>query len=267
MTTLQRWFLGLVLGFVCVWSASAQFGIPGIPSVPGLPTGDVDAVKTAQGAGNLAKGIAGIGAKEEAAIGGSVAVAIVSNNGGVWKNEEATKRVATIGKALVRYSIRANSPFVFGVLNSEGIEGASAPGGYVFVSKGLYEMAKDDDELAGVLAHEIAHVTNRHALKIVSQSKMTKGFVQVASGAAGAGSFGAFDDVIGNLVQSGFNVTYNTNTEHDADHTGREIADAAGFDRNGLRRFLVRLYEMKKGEAYAFSKHPPLKHRLERLEK
>ncbi|MES2308297.1 MAG: M48 family metalloprotease [Verrucomicrobiota bacterium] len=255
-------FLSLL---VMVLPTHAQFGLPSIPGIPTGP-GDVDVVKVVKGTGDMIQGASGIGDKEEQAIGGAVAVEIVARNGGIWKDVEATKRVATIGRALARYSARPEASFTFGILKDTGINGYSAPGGYVFITKGLYEAVKDDQELAGILAHEITHVTERHAVKVLSRNKFNKGALQVASGAVGSGSPDAFDDLVDRGVQSMFNVGYDPDKEFYADKIGHNLASDAGFDRDGLAHFLKRLYETKKDESYAFSHHPPLKHRIERLE-
>lgn len=262
----MRLFSIIGLGLVLTLPSHAQFGLPSIPKIPTGP-GDVDIVKVVKGTSDMVQGATGIGDKEEQAIGGAVAVEIVSRNGGIWKNEEATRRVATIGRVLARYSVRPESSFTFGILNEEGINGFSAPGGYVFITKGLYEAVKDDHELAGVLGHEITHVTERHAVKVLSRNKFNKGALQVASGSVGGGATDAFDDLVDRGVQSLFNVGYDPDKEFYADKIGHNLAADAGFDQDGLLSFLKRLNEMKKGESYAFSHHPPLKHRVERLEK
>jgi beta-barrel assembly-enhancing protease len=69
-----------------------------------------------------------------------------------------------IGKNLAAQSSRPNLPWTFGVLRSEGLNAVSGPGGYVFVSEGLLARLDNEAQLAGVLAHEIAHITGKHAL-------------------------------------------------------------------------------------------------------
>jgi len=129
-----------------------------------------DPFKAAKDVGKVVKGTAGIGLKEESSIGGSVAIEIVARFGGLWKDIAATQRVNLVGKSLARYCDRQELDFKFGILNSDTINAFSAPGGYVFITKGLYDLVgANDDELAGVLGHEITHVTRRHALKIIER--------------------------------------------------------------------------------------------------
>src|SRR5690606_36606691 len=155
-------------------TARAQFGLD-----------KLDPFKVAEGAVKVTKGAGGIGIQEEMSIGGSVAVEIASMHGGIWKDEEATRRVNLIGKSLARYSDRPTLPFRFAILDSETVNGFSAPGGDVFIRKGAYQATENDDQLAGILAHEIAHVTRRHALRIIARSEMISGLSDVAAGTSG----------------------------------------------------------------------------------
>src|ERR1700745_232769 len=77
------------------------------------------------------------------------------------------RRVNLVGHALARYSARPDHPWRFGVLDSDTVNAFSAPDGYVFITKGLYQTATDDDKLAAILGHEISHVTSRDALRII----------------------------------------------------------------------------------------------------
>jgi hypothetical protein len=84
---------------------------------------------------------------------------------------ELTAYVSVVGKNLARYSTRPELPWTFGVIDSEGPNAFSAPGGYVIVTTGLLRTLNNEAQLAGVLAHEIAHVTLRHALNAYRSAK------------------------------------------------------------------------------------------------
>src|SRR5688572_11471105 len=132
--------------------------------------------ETGKDVAKVAKGVLGIGAEEERLIGESVAVEIIGKYGGVLRDEAITRRVNVLGKALAYYSTRPALEWKFAVLDSPSINGFSAPAGFVFITKGLYEkVAASDDALAAVLAHEIAHVTERHALRIIARSEFVAG--------------------------------------------------------------------------------------------
>lgn len=219
--------------------------------------------KIADGLTKVAKGSTGVGHEEEMSIGGSVAVEIVAMNGGLWKDEEATRRVNLIGKTLARYSDRPALPYRFGILDSDAINGYSAPGGYVFITKGAYLAAADDDQLAGVLAHEIAHVTRRHALRIISRAEFISGLSDVAAGSSSDYSTYdvGIDDITNTLLKNG----YDSGSEYDADRMGSELAWSAGFRKDGLEQFLEGLKAGGHESSQLFSTHPPLASRVERL--
>ncbi len=169
--------IGLVVFFCASGLLDAQFGIPSLPfnpfHAPSAPTNpNANSVK---GVGEMVKGASGISLKDELKIGGAVAVDIVARNGGVLKDEAITHRVIMIGKSLSYYCSRPELNFRFAVLNSDHINAYSAPGGYVFITRGLYNALPDDQQLAAVLAHEISHITLRHALKVISRGQFMKG--------------------------------------------------------------------------------------------
>jgi predicted Zn-dependent protease len=105
--------------------------------------------------------------EEESAFGGAVSVNWVSQGGGLTQRPQARElhvQLNKIGKNLAAQSSRPDLPWTFGVLQSEGLNAVSGPGGYVFVSEGLLARLDNEAQLAGVLAHEIAHITGKHAL-------------------------------------------------------------------------------------------------------
>lgn len=114
-----------------------------------------------------ALGARAISFEEESAFGGAVSVNWVSQGGGLTGRQDARAlhvQLNKIGKNLAAQSSRPNLPWTFGVLRSEGVNAVSGPGGYVFVSEGLLARLDNEAQLAGVLAHEIAHITGKHAL-------------------------------------------------------------------------------------------------------
>ena len=107
---------------------------------------NLDPLKIAKEVGSVAEGLADIGLKEENSIGGAVAIEIVARFGRVGKDAAATQRVNLIGKSPARYCDRQELDFKFGLLNSDTINAFSAPGGYVFITKGLYDLVGDNDD-------------------------------------------------------------------------------------------------------------------------
>lgn len=113
-----------------------------------------------------------VGLEEEYAIGGAVATRWVNEGGGLMlegKGEELTHYLNKVGRNLAAQSSRPLLTWNFGVLESPTPNGLSAPGGYVLVTRGLLLLVENEAQLAGVLAHEIAHVTAQHALSTYAQ--------------------------------------------------------------------------------------------------
>ena len=228
---------------------------------------------TAKDAAKISKA-AGIGPKEERSIGDSVALEIISRYGGLVRDEPAMRRINLIGLAMARASDRPDLDWRFAILASDSVNAFSAPGGYVFITRALYVQAGSDDVLAGILGHEIAHITRRHALKIVERNEAAAGAksqllkrstqarevdaqVQQVNATLGADISG----MLKTLLVNGFDAP----TEFEADQVGRALAVTNGFAPGGLRSALVQLQSRGENRQTMFSTHPPLAERLKRL--
>ena len=246
--------------------ASAQFGLD--------LTKVTKAIDTAKDGAKVFKGAVGIGPVEERKIGEAVSVEIIGRYGGLVRDEAIMRRVNLVGRALARYSDRPNLAWQFAVLDSETVNAFSAPGGLVFITRGLYDQAPTDDLLAAILGHEIAHITNKNALKIVQRGDATagaKGLLLKRSSDARAidsqvsqvGSLLGFDvlGVVKKIVESGFDAP----TEYTADHDGRDLAVLAGYAPGGLRTVLLHLKEQGENRQTMFATHPPLAERIKKL--
>ncbi|HEY8994410.1 MAG TPA: M48 family metalloprotease [Lacunisphaera sp.] len=244
--------------------------------IGGLTKG-LDSVKkgldTAKDASKIAKA-AGIGPKEERSIGDSVALEILSRYGGVVRDDDIMRRVNLVGLALARTSDRPDLEWRFAVLNSDTVNAFSAPAGYVFITRGLYEQAASDEVLAGILGHEIAHITRRHALKIVERNEATSGVKsQLLKRSNDARSVNSqvqqINSVVGmdlsGMLKTMFVNGFDAPTEFEADKVGRQLAVTNGFAPGGLRAALLQLQARGENRKTMFATHPPLAERLKRL--
>jgi predicted Zn-dependent protease len=227
----------------------------------GLDLGKI--VSSVQDVGKMAKGAAGIGLDEERSIGGSVALEIISRYGGIDRDEAATRRLNLLGKSLAGYSSRPGLQWRFGLLHSDTINAFSAPGGYVFITRGLYDQLKSDDALAGVLSHEITHIARRHALKIIARNEFLSGASDLAS--QQSAQLRKFDIGIGQITTTLLEKGFDPQTEYEADSGGRALALTTGYAPGALRMVLIHLQQRGGDPHRIFSTHPPLVERIKRL--
>lgn len=236
--------------------------------------GNADKLKkgldTAQDASKVLKGVAGIGPEEERLIGDSVSLEIIGQYGGLVRDEATMRRVNLVGRALARYSDRPGLDWRFGVLGSDTINAFSAPDGYVFITRGLYALAETDDILAAILGHEIAHITGKHALKIVQRGELLSGLgSQVVKRSGNTREVEAqlqqFNLGVTEITKTLFEKGFDPQTEYAADQEGRQLAVVTGYAPGGLRAVLARLQQIPAGPRKVFSTHPPLSERIRRL--
>ena len=234
-------------------------------------------VDTAKDASKVAKGAAGIGPEEEKVIGESVALEVIGLYGGLVRDEDVLRRVNLVGRALARYSDRPDLEWRFGVLASDQVNAFSAPGGYVFITRALYAQATTDDHLAGILAHEIAHITGKHALNIIRRDELFSGGSSLLGKYSGDfreakaktstldAQLKQFDVGVGKITKALIEKGFDAPTEYKADANGHDLAQVTGYAPGGLRAVLVQLQKKKATPKAVFSTHPPLPERLKRL--
>ncbi|HQS82097.1 MAG TPA: M48 family metalloprotease [Thiobacillus sp.] len=174
--------------------------------------------------------------------------------------------VNLVGNWVALQSGRQEVTWHFGVLDTEAINAFAAPGGYIFVTKGLYRLLNTEAELAGVLGHEIAHVTQKHHLKVLKQSSLIGALGQAASSKA-KGS----DQVVQNLIGNGAEIMargLDKNAEHEADRVGMVYAARAGYDPWGLPSVLQDMAALPAGDnrtSLLYKTHPHPADRLAAL--
>ena len=179
-----------------------------------------------------------------------------------------------LGQGLSLYSLRPAiyAGYRFIVLDSEEINAFATPGGHVLVTRGLLRLADSEDELAAVLAHEIAHIALGHGLASVQGARITQiaSNYAIQAGNASGGDIAAFTAVFGDsiselakiLVISGYSQAY----ESQADLEARRIIAVAGYDPNALARLIGHLPSSGQGGASGFAvTHPQPQSRIEAL--
>jgi predicted Zn-dependent protease len=186
------------------------------------------------------------------------------------QDAELTRYLNLIGTALAAHSSRSDLNFRFALLDSDSVNAYSAPGGYVFITRGALMLAQDEAELAGVIAHEIAHISERHivkALKIrAADSGGSAGLGRLLSGSSDTAriAFGqAVDQAVAILFESG----YSQQDELESDQVGTLLLAHSGYDPLALRRYLERAQALEQSSAALNTTHPPSRQRLRTLER
>lgn len=200
----------------------------------------------------------------ERELGSRVALDAFANIGPMHPSEELQRYVNLVGRTIARNSDRPDLPWSFAVLVDDSANAFAGPGGYVFVTSGLLGRMNNEAELAGVLAHEIAHVTQRHMLKTFRRSQL---WDSLATGATlvskDTEDFLKVGNEVNTLLQ---NQGYDANFEYEADRIGTEFASMSGYNPNGLQTFLRTLQsEPAPAQEGWYRTHPPLSGRLSRL--
>ena len=185
---------------------------------------------------------------------------------GVVQDAGVHRYVSLVGLALAQGSTRPALPWTFIVLDTDGANAFAAPGGYVHVTRGLLALIKNEAELAGVLGHEIIHVTEKHTVRAIQKSQAVQmGAAETLSGSSGLMQR-AVTATYDNIVDRGFGRA----DENEADEKGVAIANKTGYAPNGLVAFLTTLKERNKASTEKrglFASHPEMQERLDRITK
>lgn len=161
--------------------------------------------------------------------------------GGAYNDRELSVYVRDLGLRLAKESELPDLPWTFTVLNDTNVNAFALPGGYVYVTRGLMALASDEAELAGVLSHEIGHVTARHTAQRYSSAMAANIGVQVLgvlSQAAGLGRAG------GDIAAIGANIalkSYSREQELESDMLGVRYMTRLGYDSQALVSFFAKL--------------------------
>lgn len=270
---MKRWLSApglIVLGLValpiaaCAGVMNALEGATDESSVEG---------KLVRGANRLRKSFQDLDPSEEHFIGRSVAAEILAMPAYPLHRNAATQAyVNRVGQAVAASNESVRQPFLhyrFAVLDTAEVNAFACPGGLVLVTRGLLQKTTSEDELAAVLAHEIAHVTLRHGLQAIQKQNLAQAFTYLAAGTAQAAMSAEdlakltslFDSSVDDIVQTLITNGYSRAAELEADALGRRLLAGTGYDPQALRSVLANMRDVG-GKGGMFSTHPAPDDRL-----
>lgn len=247
----------------------AGFKVP-VPSLP-VPSEVGKAINVGAKAGQKAiRAARGISPSEEYYIGRAVAARLLSRSP-LSQNREATMYVNEVGQAVAR---KSSMPTVyrgyhFGIMETSDPNAYACPGGIILITRGLLQQCQNEDELAAVLAHEVAHIAHKDGVNSINKARWTEVLTtagaeatrQYAGGVAGqlVTLFeGSIDDVFKTLVVNG----YSRKAEESADRAAVSTLSRAGYNPAALSAILSRL-QSKGGSGGFFRSHPLTGQRVE----
>jgi len=211
--------------------------------------------------------------EEEYYLGRAVAAKILSEYG-LLENDALTDYVNRVG---LTTAIHSDKPYTYGgyhfaVLDTGGINAFACPGGLIFITSSMVDALTNEEELAAVLAHEVAHVAHRDGVASIRKSRWLE--VVGIIGTEAAREFGSKDvsslatllegsvnDVFKTLVTKG----YGREQEYRADATALTILEGAGYNPWALADFLTTLKAKKKTKGGLLKTHPSSKNRLRKV--
>ncbi len=180
---------------------------------------------------------------EEARIGRAI-MRDIRNSGQVVEDPLVNEYINEIGNKVAAQTNDGDHDFTFFVIDDHRINAFALPGGYIGVHTGLLEATRSEDELAGVLAHEVAHVTQRHIARAIhANSRQSLLSTAIMLGAMIAGAAGGGSDIMqaGMVVAQGTaaqqQINFTRSNEHEADRVGIAALADAGFDPYGMASF------------------------------
>lgn len=268
-------FLCFVFAAFLVSCAVIQTGTDVLAKAGKISESDKEAIlKTSEALRNT---FADITEEEEYYIGRAVAALILFRYP-VLESENITQYVNHVGNAVTIYSDRPETyaGYHFLILDTDEVNALAAPGGFVFITKGLLKRCRDEEMLACILAHEAGHVSAKHGLQSIKKSRLIDAFAiigQEATQRYGSEKLAQltdiFEDVLGDVVEKLIERGYDRKYEYEADKLSVKIATQTGYDPNGLLNFLQTMVDDSSKESSKgwFKTHPSASQRMERVKK
>ena len=210
-------------------------------------------------------------AAEELALGPQIAGRVLGARP-LWGDAEAQKRVNVVGRWVASQTSRPDLPWTFGVIDDAEVNAYAAPGGYVLVTRGLYELLSSDAELAAVLGHEISHAVERDHYNVIRKQEITTVGKDVVAGEIDVGTGVAENYAKQYVEQHGATIlltSLDRQAEFRADKASEIYLARAGMNPMALYAVLQKMMALGSQSASLaslYKTHPPLDARLDRID-
>jgi predicted Zn-dependent protease len=164
------------------------------------------------------------------------------------------KYINLVGRRVADQSTRKDLPWTFGVIDSTAMNAFAAPGGYILITSGLFQILESEDELAGILGHEIAHVVRKHHYRVLRKQQMLEfGAKAVQIQSESGDMVNQLSAMVGQVLARGLD----QKAEFEADRDGMVYAARAGYDASALIRVMAKLASGTKEDTnLLLSTHP-----------
>jgi len=253
--------------------AITDFGVQAAKTAGIIDQNAVNAINASNRA--ISSALEEITPEQEYYIGRAVAANILSNYR-LWNGSQALTNY--LNRICAAITINSPRPEIYNgyhvaILNSNDINAFATSGGHIFITRGLINAAKTEDALAGVIAHEIAHIQLRHSIRAIRTSRITQALV--ATGAAAGAVVGIsldeltdiFNESVGEIVSTLVNNGYSQAQEFDADNTAMRLLASAGYSPSGLIDMLRELSAVQTSSSGFGKTHPTPAQRITNAER
>jgi predicted Zn-dependent protease len=178
--------------------------------------------------------------------------------------------VTDLGRRLTRVAPGPKYPYTFAVADYREINAFALPGGPIWINRGALQMAANESQVAGVLAHEIAHVAQRHAADQLTKTMIARWGIALLGGLLGNVGGAGTAQIAAGLLAGGAFLEFSREDEREADRVGLEILTRAGWDGRGMTELLEILRRQSRRDPDAvevfLSTHPSPQERIRDLQ-
>ena len=209
---------------------------------------------------------------EELALGPEIAGRVLGA-AHLWDNADAQARVNRVGRWMASQTSRPDLPWSFGVIDTPEINAFAAPGGYILITRGMYELLGEDDEVAAVIGHELSHVVQRDHYNVIQKQEQQSAIQSAASSNVSVGGGIAGSMAKAYVEEHGATImltSLDRSAEYRADQAAEVYLVRSGYDPLALYAVLQKMTALgsQSGNLAALYKtHPPLGDRLDHLDR